>query len=58
MLKIDIGGEMKELVMCTLRIVRKQAKVEEEAKHLGCCLNCKGDPEREVRQRKANCMIF
>ena len=32
-------------------------KVKAEAKYLGCWLNDRGDPDREVKQRIANCMI-
>ena len=34
----------------------KTVKNKQEAKYLGCWLNDKGDPEREVKQRIANCM--
>eukprot|EP00973_Karenia_brevis_P088993 12342204-Karenia_brevis.AAC.1 len=29
-----------------------------EAKYLGCWLNDRGDPGREIRQRIANCMTI
>ena len=33
-------------------------KVKAEAKYLGCWLNDRGDPDREVKQRIANCMVI
>ena len=32
-------------------------KCKEEARYLGCWLNDKGDPEREINQRMSDCMI-
>ena len=33
-------------------------KTKNEAKHLGCWLNDRGDPQREVKQRIATCMTI
>ncbi len=36
----------------------QKVKTTNEAKYLGCWLNAQGDPGREIRQRKATCMLI
>ena len=36
----------------------ENVKIANQAKYLGCWLNDKGDPQREVRQRISTCMAI